>query len=144
MSNHYHVILHVDKARTNQWDAIEVIKRWHRLFKGSKQSQAFSRGVVLEGADRILLDSEITKWQKRLCDISWFMRVVNEKFARRANAEDGCKWRFWEGRYKSQALLDEKALLACMAYVDPPVWRRPLRNSAHTSIKRRIDALRSS
>ena len=61
MSNHYHVILHVDKARTNQWDAAEVVKRWHRLFKGSKQSQAFSRGEVPEGADRIILDNEIAK-----------------------------------------------------------------------------------
>ena len=61
MSNHYHVILHVDKARTHKWDAIEVIKRWHRLFKGSKQSQAFSRGEVPEGADRIILDNEIAK-----------------------------------------------------------------------------------
>ena len=148
MSNHYHVILHVDKARTHQWDATEVVKRWHRLFKGSKQSQAFSRGEVLEGADRILLDSEIAKWQKRLCDISWFMRVVNEKIARRANTEDGCKGRFWEGRFKSQALLDEKALLACMAYVDLNPVRAGVaqtpEDSAHTSIKRRIDALRSS
>ena len=148
MSNHYHVILHVDKARTFQWDAIEVIKRWHRLFKGSKQSRAFSRGEVLEGADRILLDSEVAKWQARLSDISWFMRVVNEKIARRANVEDGCKGRFWEGRFKSQALLDEKALLACMAYVDlnpvlAGVAQTP-EDSAHTSIKRRIDALRSS
>ena len=148
MSNHYHVILHVDKARTHQWDAAEVIERWHRLFKGSKQSQAFSRGEVLEGADRILLDSEIAKWQARLSDISWFMRVVNEKIARRANVEDGCKGRFWEGRFKSQALLDEKALLACMAYVDLNPVRAGVaqtpEDSAHTSIKRRIDALRSS
>ena len=147
MSNHYHVILHVDKSRTLHWDAMEVVKRWHRLFKGSTQSQAFSRGESVEGADRILLDSEIAKWENRLSDISWFMRVVNEKIARRANAEDGCTGRFWEGRFKSQALLDEKALLACMAYVDLNPIRAGMANtpedSAHTSIKTRIEALKS-
>lgn len=37
---------------------------------------------------------------------------------RRANREDGCKGRFWEARYKCQALCDKRAILAAMAYVD--------------------------
>ncbi len=37
-----------------------------------------------------------------------------KKISRQANSEDQCTGHFWEGLYKSQALLDEKAL----AYVD--------------------------
>ena len=32
MSNHYHVVLHVDQARAKGWTAEEVISRWTRLF----------------------------------------------------------------------------------------------------------------
>jgi hypothetical protein len=37
------------------------------------------------------------------------MKVLNEKIARIANKEDDCTGHFWESRFKSQALLDEKA-----------------------------------
>ncbi len=142
MSNHTHVVLHVDRDMTQEWSLREVVERWHQLFAGTLISQAFLSDKPLHEAQETELSRQAEVWRKRLMSISWFMRCLNEDIARQANAEDGCTGRFWEGRFKSQALLDEAALLACMAYVDLNPVRAKLattpEKSKYTSVRKRV------
>jgi len=143
MHNHYHVVLYIDKALVQIWSRSEVIERWHQLFAGNDYSQRVLRGESLSPAEETNLNRFVDLWRERLMDISWFMRILNEGIARMANQEDDCTGRFWEGRFSSQALLDEKALAVCAAYVDLNPIRAGLANSLtesdHTSIKRRCE-----
>ncbi|MEW8607057.1 MAG: transposase [Candidatus Thiodiazotropha sp.] len=148
MSNHYHVILHIDAENAAGWSEQVVIERWERLFSLPVLVQRYRAMEALSKAERDVVSELVTKWRKRLHDISWFMRCINEPIARQANQEDGCTGRYWEGRYKSQALLDEKALAACMAYVDLNPVRAGMaktpEQSEYTSIAERTTKLRQS
>ena len=142
MSNHYHVVLHINYDSAMRWDRETVIERWQQLFSGNALVQRYSRGDKLLKVELDHLNKLIEQWRKRLLDISWFMRVLNEAIARQANSEDDCTGRFWEGRFKSQALLDEAALAACMAYVDLNPVRAGIaktpESSIHTTVRQRI------
>jgi REP element-mobilizing transposase RayT len=141
MSNHYHTVVFVDAERARQWSEYTVIKRWKSLFRIPDLVQRYQRGGVT-GAEQDAAKQLIELWRSRLMDVSWFMRCLNENLARRANIEDGCTGRFWEGRFKSQALLDEAGILTAMAYVDLNPIRAKLANtpeeSEFTSIYDRI------
>jgi REP element-mobilizing transposase RayT len=142
MSNHYHVVLHINQQQAQAWSVSEVIERWHQLFKGSLLSQRYLQGGRLGKAEQNALTDQIEEWRGRLMSISWFMRCSNEFIAREANREDNVTGRFWESRFKSQALLDEKALMAGMVYVElNPIRARMAETpeqSDYTSIKQRI------
>ncbi len=143
MSNHTHVVLRVNKAMAESWTNHQVVERWHQLYAGNHLSQRFMAGQTLGPAENRQLDIFVQTWRERLFSISWFMRNLNENIARLANREDNCTGRFWEGRFKSQALLDDKALAACMAYVDLNPIRACMADtpetSDHTSVKERIN-----
>ncbi|QBF84433.1 transposase [Shewanella maritima] len=142
MSNHLHVVLKVDVDKAKSWSDKQVLEQWHKGFKGTLLTRKFVKGDKLESFELTTVKECITQYRERLTDISWFMRSLCEPIARKANREDNCTGRFWEGRFKSQALLDEAALLACMAYVDLNPVRAKMaatpEKSDFTSIQRRI------
>jgi len=144
MSNHYHIVVRIDRERALEWSVEEVLRRWTTLFTGPLLVTRYLSESQAEMSQAEVAEVEVLTevYRGRLHDLSWFMRTLNEHIARQANAEDGVKGRFWEGRFKSQALLDEKALLAAMAYVDLNPVRAGLaetpETSDYTSIQERV------
>jgi len=145
MSNHYHLVLKIDVDKAKSLTQKDIIRRWCQITKGHAVATKYMNGDALIDGEVMLLDRLLAEWHERLSSISWFMRCLNEEIARKANREDECKGAFWEGRFKSQALLDEQALLACMMYVDLNPIRAgiadSLQSSDFTSIQERINSL---
>ncbi len=144
MHNHLHLVLHVDVEKVKTWSTAEILKRWHQLFKGTYLTRQYQHKQPLDKFQLAMVESSAEIYKKRLMDISWFMRSLNEPITRQANKEDKCTGHFWEGRFKSQALLDEGALLSCMTYVDLNPVRAAIADtperSDFTSIQLRINA----
>lgn len=109
MSNHYHVVLKVDRERAADWSDREVAERWMQLFSGHLLVKRWLRDEASEAETMKALEI-VADWRERLFDLGWFMKCLNEYLARRANEEDCCKGRFWESRYKCQAL-DRKSVV---------------------------------
>lgn len=141
MSNHYHLILFVDTNKANQWTTDDVKNRWATLFP--QNSENFNQQCASLSAE--IIEQKITQWRERLYDISWFMRCLNELIANLSNKEEESKGKFWNGRFKSQALLDDAALLTAMAYVDLNPIRAKIsktpEQSDFTSIQERLTHL---
>jgi putative transposase len=145
MNNHCHVVVHIDEAAARDLSVDDVIERWCVIYRGPEVVQRYRAGESLSATERETVSNVAEIWRGRLSNLSWFMGCLNEHIARRANAEDGCTGRFWEGRFKSQALLDDTALITAMAYVDLNPIRAgmaaDLAGSHKTSGQQRLSAI---
>lgn len=145
MSNHYHLVVNINKERAVELSQYEIVERWGKAHKLPVLIQRWLSNQNSGRAEQDKCAEIIETWRERLWSLSWFMKELNFDIACKANQEDNCTGHFWESRFKSQALLDEKALAAAMAYVD----LNPIRagtattpeTSDYTSIKARLKAL---
>lgn len=146
MCNHAHQILRSRPDVAKTWTAEEVAFRWLCLSpkydkygnaKPPRQSQI--RAIA---ANR----KRVEELRTRLSDISWWMRYYSHHMAVHCNREDGTRGHFWEGRFGSDVLEDDVAVLACMIYVDLNPVRAQIaaspEDSEYTSCKDRADDLR--
>ncbi|MCP3669135.1 MAG: transposase, partial [Gammaproteobacteria bacterium] len=133
LHNHLHVVL---KLCPDQFDDLtddEIMDRWCSLFNGPLLVQRYRDGETLSAPESATVADTVKVWREKLSNISWFMRCLSQPIARQANLEDQCTGKFWESRFKSQALKTEEALLSCMAYVDLNPIRAEMADTPETS-----------
>ena len=142
MQNHYHIVLKVQTHQAKAWTELEVIERWRNLYNADSVLVDLYLNDDATGAQISEAQNIISGWRTNLTSISWFMKNTNQYIACMANKEDGSTGHFWQSRFKSQALLDEAAILSCMAYVDLNPIRAGiatnLEDSDFTSIQERV------
>ncbi len=145
MDNHLHLLLRIDPDQARDWTAEEVTRRWFQLFppRGTNRKRV-ERSEVENLIQRQSSDAAwVEKMRLRLASLSWFMKCLKEPLSRMVNKLEGCTGAFFEGRFKSIAVLDEVALLAVSAYIDlnpvaAGIASAP-ESSKYTSVRERID-----
>ncbi|MFM8190327.1 MAG: hypothetical protein ACKN85_17715, partial [Pirellula sp.] len=151
-----HQILRSRPDAVKQWTDLEVARRWMTLCPKSKKCLAEGDKVVRvpitpkETQIEALAKNEkrIAVLREQLSSISWWMRLLCQKIAQRANIEDGGSMgHFWKGRFHATVIEDTDHLLGCSFYVDLNAIKAGLslgiEDYSYTSAKVRLDRLRS-
>ena len=106
MGNHYHLVVRFEPKRAVPRELLEA--RARRMYPGTR----FELTVGTWNQE------DWERYQKRLFDLSEYMRNVQAAFARWYNTTFERRGRFWGDRFKSVVLGDMQAVLDCMLYVD--------------------------
>ena len=119
LSNHYHLMLRSRPDVVATWDDTEVARRWLMICPHRTEMD----GTPCEPSENELdtirsCGQRLAEIRLRLSDISWWMRLLDQRIARRCNDEDEAKGRFFEDRFKAVPLIDEQAITACAVYID--------------------------
>jgi hypothetical protein len=151
MSNHLYLVVYMSPETSRAWTSEEVAARWVRLYPAQTPELCTQKAVAIVDNAKVVAEN-----RSRLTNLSWLMKSLSEPIARRANAEDKVTGRFWEGRavvlaalppdrsnaewlcrrperFKCQALLSEKSILAAMTYVDLNPVRASIADGISTS-----------
>ncbi|WP_235034317.1 hypothetical protein, partial [Roseiconus lacunae] len=144
LSNHYHLILRTQPQLVADWDDREIALRWlmicpARMVDGKPAEPTEAElNAIRNNPERL---AEV---RHRLSDPSWWMRLLNQRIAQRANREDEESGKFWQDRFRAIRIEDEASLLACAAYVDLNQVRAGIAESVEeskfSSIQTRIES----
>lgn len=119
MSNHLHLVLRPRPDVVSRWSNEQIVRAglacMPRWINGMKERLPVTKDTIEAHGKN---PEWVEDFRERLSSLSWFMRLLKQHVATRANHEDRCTGHFWESRFKVVPLLDYSAVLACMVYVD--------------------------
>ncbi len=119
LSNHHHQMLRSRPDVVETWSDTEVARRWLMICPVRKDPDGNPANPSKSELDGIRnRPKRLEEIRLRLSDVSWWMRLLNQRVAQRANKEDEAKGRFFEDRFDARPLIDEESVLACSVYVD--------------------------
>jgi len=147
LDNYLHVLVRLDSEVAAGWSDEEVARRWGRLFPPRDKSRQ-PLPVSNDWVEWRLKDAAwVAKARQPLQSVSWFMKCLKEPLSRLADREEQTRGAFFEGRFKSVAILDDESLLATCAYIDLNPVAAGIAEvpeaSEHTSIKERVDHVKA-
>ena len=70
MSNHYHVVLHINQNQAKSWNLDEIIHRWHSLYKGNVLSKRYLSDPKFSQAELNKLKEFVEIWRLRLIKLT--------------------------------------------------------------------------
>jgi len=106
MGNHSHLV-----SRFEQPEKLSAAELWRR-------ARFFYPGRAGRKLLKTWTQGQWARFERRIFDVSEFMRNVQGEFARWYNRTFDRKGRFWAERFKSTVLEDERAVLDAMLYVE--------------------------
>lgn len=151
LSNHMHVVVATHPDLAELWTDDEVAFRYRSLCPDHRWRTRNNIAKNLpaqphEIAAALTKPKLVARWRSELGSLSFFHKLLKQKFAVDINLAEGAAGHCWEGRFKSIVSLDEPAIIAHMVYVALNPVRAAMTEAldayAFSSVAERVDELK--
>lgn len=144
-----HLVSRTRPEIAKPWSPRDVARRWLTITRLAKCMSDELPQPNSKRVNKLVKDKkQIAQLRRRLSSVSWFIGILLENIARRANREDECTGRFFEARFKCRECTDLSSILLGGVYVDLNPTKAGEatgpRTARYTSVFQRLMAERQS